>query len=238
MTEPLLTAQQVGHRVRGRTILTDISLDVRPGERIALTGPSGSGKTTLLTILAGLIAPTTGQVRLDGRSVTDPAVRGRISLVLQGSGLIGLLTAAENVEVALRASGHRPADAIRIAAGTLESLGLGPFTDHLVGRLSGGQQQRVAVARGLALRPAVLLADEPTAEQDAEHEEVVLRQVLNVEDGAAVVIATHDPDVAKRCDRVLTLTDGRQVATEAGADDHQLGTGPDIVNIDTGWTDR
>ncbi|MGH8833448.1 MAG: ABC transporter ATP-binding protein [Actinomycetes bacterium] len=223
MTEPLLTAHQVGHTVRGRTILTDVSLDVRPGERVALTGPSGSGKTTLLTILAGLIAPTTGTVLLAGRPVTAPASRGRITLVLQGYGLIGLLTAAENVEVALRASGHRPADAMRIAARTLESLGMDPFADHLVDRLSGGQQQRVAVARGLALRPVILLADEPTAEQDAEHEEVVLRQVLNAEDAAAVVIATHDPDVAKRCDRVLTLTDGRQVHT--GADSRPLESG-------------
>jgi putative ABC transport system ATP-binding protein len=209
MTEPLLIAQQVGHTVRGRTILADVSLTIRPGERIALTGPSGSGKTTLLTLLAGLIVPTTGEIRMAGAPVTAPASRRRVTLVLQGYGLIGLLTAAENIEVALRASGHRPVEAMRIAAETLELLGVAPFADHLVDQLSGGQRQRVAVARGLALRPAVLLADEPTAEQDAEHEEVVLRQVLNPPEGTAVVVATHDPDVAKRCDRVVALADGR-----------------------------
>lgn len=198
----------------GRTILSDVSLRFEPGETIAVIGPSGSGKTSLLTALAGIQRPDAGEVRLHGRPRTAP---GReVALVLQGYGLLSLLTASENVQVTLRAAGEKPADAVREAERALEMIGLAPFAGHLVEEMSGGQQQRVAVARALALRPLVLLADEPTAEQDPAHRELVVERLLHreVPDGA-VVIATHDPQIAARCDRVVEVHQGRVVRRDA-----------------------
>jgi putative ABC transport system ATP-binding protein len=125
-------------------------------------------------------------------------------------GLVSLLTAAENIEVVLRATGRSPAEARLTAAEALESVGLEPFAAHLVDQLSGGQQQRMAVALALARRPAAILADEPTAEQDPVHRDLVLDLLLAAADrGAALVIATHDAEVAERCDRIVRLRDGR-----------------------------
>ena len=206
----LLEADNLVLERAGRTILSDVSFRVEPGETVAVVGPSGSGKTSLLTALAGIQRPDSGQVRLHGRPRTTP---GReVALVLQGYGLLSLLTAAENIQVTLRAAGERPADAVREAEAALETVGLGPFAGHLVEELSGGQQQRVAVARALALAPEVLLADEPTAEQDPGHRELVVERLLHREHpGGAVVIATHDPEIAARCDRVVEVHAGRVV---------------------------
>ena len=118
----------------------------------------------------------------------------------------GIHTAAENIEIVLRAAGTRPAKAIAAAAAALAELGLADYADHLLQELSGGQQQRVAVARALAARPTLLIADEPTAEQDPVTREIVLARMLAVAaEGGAVILATHDPDVADRCDTVLRL---------------------------------
>lgn len=205
----LASVENVGFARAGQVILDDVSIGVGAGERVALVGPSGSGKTTLLTILAGLLQPDSGQVTTPTRS------NGRgpgTALVLQGYGLLGLLTAAENVEVALRAAGHPPAVAGERAAASLKELDLEAQADQLVGVLSGGQQQRVAVARALALEPLVLLADEPTAEQDPAHRELVVERLLQLQhpDGA-LVLATHDLAIAGRCDRVIELHGGRVV---------------------------
>jgi len=206
----LLEAEGLVLERSGRTILSEVSFRVEPGETVAVVGPSGSGKTSLLTALAGIQRPDAGEVRLHGRPRTTP---GReVALVLQGYGLLSLLTAAENIQVTLRAAGERPTDAISEAEQALETVGLGPFAGHLVEELSGGQQQRVAVARALALRPQVLLADEPTAEQDPAHRELVVERLLHREHpGGAVVIATHDPQIAGRCDRVVEVHQGRVV---------------------------
>ncbi len=185
----------------GRDIIVAFSLEVAPGERVALMGPSGSGKTTLLTTLAGLLPPAAGRVLVGGGPVGER--RDRVALVFQSYGLLSLLTAAENVEVALRAAGCSPAEAMGRAAAVLRRLKVDAFADHLVEELSGGQQQRVAVARALALRPEVLLADEPTAEQDPGHREIVLEELMGV--AATLIVATHDPDVAKLCDRIVEL---------------------------------
>ncbi|MEV0589228.1 ATP-binding cassette domain-containing protein [Nonomuraea sp. NPDC050310] len=192
-------------RAGGREIITDFTFDLRPAERVALMGPSGSGKTTLLTTLAGLLPPAAGRVMVRGVPLDEqPALRADLALIFQSYGLLSLLTAAENVEVALRAAGRPPAEAMERAAHALDRLRVERFADHLVEELSGGQQQRVAVARALALRPAVLLADEPTAEQDAGHRAVVLDELMNVTaEGTALLVATHDPEVAERCDRVI-----------------------------------
>jgi putative ABC transport system ATP-binding protein len=201
-----LEARGLRCEVGGRNLFEAVDLTVAAGESVALVGPSGSGKTTLLAALAGLGDPTAGEVWLDGEQVRAGHTAG-IVVVLQGYGLISLLTAAENVEVALRAAGSDAAGVREPAREALDQVLLGAHADQLVEELSGGQQQRVAVARALALRPHVLLADEPTAEQDRATRAVVLTRLFEVtEAGGALVIATHDPDVAERCDRILTLT--------------------------------
>ncbi|WP_372471401.1 ATP-binding cassette domain-containing protein [Micromonospora trifolii] len=146
-------------------VLTDISVTVRPGRVLALTGSSGAGKTTLLNAMAGLLRPRDGSVTVDGRPLRDRdhAVEHRIVLIPQDNGLAPILTAAENLQVALVAGGVTPPEALRQTAAMLDLLGLAGQADQLVEELSGGQQQRTAVARGLALRGGVLLADEVTS---------------------------------------------------------------------------
>jgi putative ABC transport system ATP-binding protein len=187
----------------GQLILAGLDVTVGPGESLAVTGPSGSGKTSLLAILSGLTAPTAGEVLIDGTRLTGFAGPAReVAVVLQGYGLVSLLTAAENIEVALRAAG-RPPTAARAA---LAGVGLDGHADQLVEELSGGQQQRVAVARALALTPRLLIVDEPTAELDPASRAVVLARIFGVTaHGGALVMATHDPEVAERCDRILDL---------------------------------
>ena len=203
---PLLEAEGLRVDRGGRTLFDGISLVVAPGERIAVTGPSGSGKTSLLAVLAGLAAPEAGRVRRAGQPVGPGRLPGQTAAVLQGYGLISLLTAAENIEITLRAAGMPAKEAMATAAGALEEVGLGEHADHLIQELSGGQQQRVAVARALASRPELLIADEPTAEQDAVTRELVLVRMFAITaDGGSIVVATHDPEVSARCHRVLSL---------------------------------
>lgn len=204
----VLEARGLGYRAGGQQILSGIDMTVSAGESIAVTGPSGSGKTSLLSILAGLAAPTSGTVLIDGQPLSGFAgPRLGVAVVLQGYGLVSLLTAAENVEVALRAAGRRPAAARRAALAALEQLGLQAHTNQLIGELSGGQQQRTAVARALALEPRLLIADEPTAELDPVARAVALARMFAVADGGgALVLATHDPEVSERCDHVLDLS--------------------------------
>jgi putative ABC transport system ATP-binding protein len=220
--DPLIRAHRVGYVRRGQVILDDVDLVVAPGERVALVGPSGSGKTTLLTLLAGLGTPDTGQVTVKPQLPGDS--RTGTALVLQGYGLLVLLTAAENIEVALRAAGHAPSTAMDRAARLLAELDLEAQADNLVGELSGGQQQRVAVARALALDPALLLADEPTAEQDPAHRELVVERLLHRDHpGAGLVLATHDPAIAARCDRVVEIHAGRVAEQEEPPNPTEVG---------------
>jgi putative ABC transport system ATP-binding protein len=212
---PLLEASGLRVDRGGRTLFRDLSLTVAPGERIAVTGPSGTGKTSLLSVLAGLAAPEAGMVLRAGMRVAAGRLPDRTAAVLQGFGLVSLLTAAENVEIGLRAAGIPARSAMDAAAQALAGLGLGDHADHLVQELSGGQQQRVAVARALAATPELLIADEPTAEQDAVTRELVLARMFAVASaGGAIVLATHDPEVAARCDRVISLA--RHLPTPAG----------------------
>jgi putative ABC transport system ATP-binding protein len=205
----MLEARGLSYQRDGQHILTGIDLTVAAAHSLAVTGPSGSGKSSLLAVLAGLSAPTEGSVLIDGKPLTGRAgPLDGVSVVLQGYGLVALLTAAENVEVALWAAGHPPASATSQALAALELLGLLPQARQLVHQLSGGQQQRTAVARALALQPRLLIADEPTAELDPDARALALTRILEVvAAGGALVLATHDPEVAERCDQVLDLAD-------------------------------
>ena len=220
----VLEARGLRYVIGGRLLLADFDLTVGPGERVAVVGPSGSGKTSLLALLAGLAAPAAGQVLLDGVPIVPGQVPPGVATVLQGHGLVSLLTATENIEIALFATGMPPAAAAAAAQQALAALGLAEHAGQLADELSGGQQQRVAVARALATRPAVLIADEPTAEQDSASRELVLSRMLGLADARtlragegdppepparSLILATHDPEVAQRCDRVVDLADLR-----------------------------
>ncbi|SNY65638.1 ABC transporter ATP-binding protein [Paractinoplanes atraurantiacus] len=195
-------------------VLRGVTVQANPGEILAVTGTSGAGKTTLLSAMAGLLPPVTGLVLADGEKVTDrdQAVKLGIVLIPQDNGLAAILTAAENISVAVIATGGTAAEARRRTAESLEPLGLSAQANQLIEELSGGQQQRTAIARGLALRGDVLLADEITSELDAANRQRVI-ELLKAEAarGVAVVFATHDPEAAAACDRELHLADGEAV---------------------------
>ncbi|MET8148770.1 ABC transporter ATP-binding protein [Actinoplanes sp. NPDC049668] len=197
-----------------RPVLTAVSVSARPGEILAVTGTSGAGKTTLLSAMAGLLPPASGQVLIDGTPLgdRDHAVSLGVVLIPQDNGLAAILTVAENISVAVIATGGTPAQARRRTAESLEPLGLSGQAGQLIDELSGGQQQRTAIARGLALRGDILLADEITSELDAANRQRVI-ELLRAEAtrGAAVVLATHDPEAAAACDRELHLADGEAV---------------------------
>ncbi|MFF5294426.1 ABC transporter ATP-binding protein [Paractinoplanes globisporus] len=197
-----------------RPVLTGVTVTARPGEILAVTGTSGAGKTTLLSAMAGMLPPAGGQVLIDGAPLgdRDHAVSLGVVLIPQDNGLAAILTAAENISVAVIATGGSPAEARRRTAESLEPLGLSGQANQLIEELSGGQQQRTAIARGLALRGDVLLADEVTSELDAANRQRVI-ELLRAEAtrGAAVVFATHDPEAAAACDRELHLADGEAI---------------------------
>ncbi len=207
-----LAADDIAYRRGGRTVLDGLSMSVDAGEMVAVVGPSGSGKSSLLAVLGGLEPPDGGTVRLDGAQlrIGDPVQRRRFGLVLQGYGLLTLLTAAENVEIALQARGVIGQEARLLAGDALTELGIAEVSRKLVEKLSGGQQQRVAIARALVTTPDVVLADEPTAELDHGSQDVVIDALRAAADGgAAVVLATHDPEVAAQCNRALRFHEGR-----------------------------
>ncbi|HEX9283121.1 MAG TPA: ABC transporter ATP-binding protein [Gemmatimonadales bacterium] len=201
-------------------VLAGVSLTLARGEIVALEGPSGSGKTTLLSVLGCILSPSAGKVVVDGTRVDScgprelAAVRRRaIGFVFQQFNLFPSLTALENVEYALNIKGMGGPAARREAEGVLTAVGLADRKDFLPRDLSGGQMQRVAVARALAARPPVLLADEPTANLDSHAGGQILdlfRRLVKQEN-QALLIVTHDPQVRTICDRVIQIRDGRLI---------------------------
>ncbi len=217
---PVVSARQVSKKVSSGdsalTIVDDISLDILPGESVAIVGASGSGKTTLLSLLAGLDRPSSGQVALLGRDLgaLDEDGRaglraGRVGFVFQSFQLLAGFTALENVMLPAELGGLPDARARALDA--LAQVGLSARVSHYPGQLSGGEQQRVAIARAFAGAPAVLFADEPTGNLDSATGARVIELLfeLNRARGATLVLVTHDAVLAQRCARVLRLKDGR-----------------------------
>jgi len=222
---PVLQAHDVSKEFReGREtvpVLRGVSLALEPGEVVALEGPSGSGKTTLLSILGCILSPSAGRVVVDGETVDGrrpdrlPAIRRRsIGFVFQQYNLFPALTALENVEYALNVKGVKGAAARTEAERALAAVELGDRLRFLPRDLSGGQKQRVAVARALAGKPPVLLADEPTANLDSQvgGQILTLFRDLAKRERRALLIVTHDPKVRAIADRVVQIRDGRLAA--------------------------
>jgi putative ABC transport system ATP-binding protein len=198
--------------------LRGIDLTIWRGDFATLAGPSGSGKTTLLSVIGGLDRPTAGEILIEGRSMggMDAAQLAelrlhKIGFVFQSYSLIPVLSALENVEFILRLLGLARAERLARARETLHEVGLAGLEDRRPARLSGGEQQRVAVARALAPRPAIVLADEPTANLDSGNagELIALMQRLNAASGITFLIATHDTRVIAHARRRIEMTDGR-----------------------------
>jgi putative ABC transport system ATP-binding protein len=207
--------------------LRGVSLDVEPGEFVAITGPSGSGKSTLMHILGCLDRPTSGQYVLDGQDVSRMSkdqlaeVRNRkIGFVFQGFNLLSRTTALDNVELPLLyRGGIRTAERHRRAIEALNAVGLGQRSDHHPNQLSGGQQQRVAIARALITQPSILLADEPTGNLDTRTsiEVMGIFQRLNKERGITVLLITHEHDIAEYGTRIISCRDGHIVSDKVVA---------------------
>ncbi len=229
MSETLIDVQRVSKQVADATgtltILHDIEFRLRPRESVAIVGASGSGKSTLLSILAGLDRPSAGTVVVAGTDLfaldedARAALRAQqMGFVFQSFQLLGNLNALENVMLPLELMGRH--DARAAATEMLRRVGLGERLAHYPKVLSGGEQQRVALARAFVVRPALLLADEPTGSLDFATGEKVMALMfeLNREAGTTLVLVTHDKGIAARCDRQLVIEAGRLVpGTVAGA---------------------
>ncbi len=220
MTDPTMTLTKASLSLDGNAgrvdILFDVSLTARKGETLGLTGPSGSGKSSLLMLMGGLERATSGQVTVLGHELGGMGEnalarfrRDHLGVVFQSFHLIPTMTALENVATPLELAGA--ADAFDRAAAELEAVGLADRQHHYPAQLSGGEQQRVALARAVAPRPDILLADEPTGNLDTTTGDAIMDLLFDLRDrhGATLILVTHAPELAARCDRVLTLRDGR-----------------------------
>jgi putative ABC transport system ATP-binding protein len=200
--------------------LTDINLQIAQAEFTTLVGPSGSGKTTLLNLVGGLDRPSAGSIVVGGSRIdtlsaaalADLRLR-RIGFIFQAYNLVPVLSARENVELVMELQGVGAVERAAASHAVLEEVGLGALADRRPAALSGGQQQRVAVARAIVSRPAVVLADEPTANLDSRTASDLLEtmKALNPKHGITFLISTHDPMVMKFARRLITLRDGRVI---------------------------
>jgi len=220
MTDPILSLTDATLTLDGNAgpvgILHGVTLSVGQGETVGLVGPSGSGKSSLLMLMGGLERATGGRVEALGQDLTpmteDSLARFRrdnMGVVFQSFHLIPTMTALENVATPLELAGRK--DAFDRAAEELAAVGLADRMQHYPGQLSGGEQQRVALARAAAPRPRILLADEPTGNLDEANGRAIMDLLFELRDrhGATLVMVTHAPELAARCDRVIRLRDGR-----------------------------
>jgi ABC-type lipoprotein export system ATPase subunit len=225
MTDPLVVGRDVW-KIYGAgdvavTALRGVNIEIHPGEMLAVMGPSGCGKTTLLNCLSGLDEISRGEVLIEGTNINTLSdvqkseFRSRkVGFVFQSYNLLPVLTVTENVEMPLLISGIPGREARERARTMLSELGLGDRADRLPAELSGGQQQRVSLARALVGRPAIVWADEPTGNLDAEgsHQVTTLLRDLNRTYHQTMVVVTHDATVAGTCDRTLRMNDGQFVS--------------------------
>jgi putative ABC transport system ATP-binding protein len=219
----MIELERVGKQYPGKrhvTALNDVSLVVARGETVSIIGPSGSGKSTLLHLVGGLDSPTSGDVRVDGRSLaglSDDQLtelrRDKIGFVFQFFNLLPTLTCLENVGLPLHLRGWRARDVDARARDLLSMVQLGARMHHRPDELSGGERQRVAIARALSVYPPIILADEPTGNLDSQtgHEILELFRDLHARLGTTLVLVTHDMRVAESCQRTVTVRDGRIV---------------------------
>jgi putative ABC transport system ATP-binding protein len=220
VTKVFLTDEVETHALSG------IHMDILKGEYVSIAGPSGCGKSTLLSILGLLDSPTDGSYVLNGRPVQGLSlperarIRNReIGFIFQSFNLIGDLTVYENVELPLTYRGMPASERKLAAMEALEKVGMGHRAKHLPSQLSGGQQQRVAVARALAGKPAVLLADEPTGNLDSKNGDSVMALLADLHKaGATIVMVTHDARFARNADRTIHIFDGRVVQEQVESD--------------------
>jgi putative ABC transport system ATP-binding protein len=227
MSEPIVVARGLTKTFEAGQVavhaLRGVDLEVGAGEFMALVGPSGSGKTTFLNLVGALDVASGGELRVLGRRLAELKRRERaelrlrsIGFVFQAYNLVPVLTALENVEFVLELQGRGRERRARALA-MLEELGLGDLAHRRPRELSGGQQQRVAVARAVAARPRLVLADEPTANLDGENAEILMHMMRDLRDklGMTFIFSTHDPRVVAHAVRVVTLVDGRVAKDEA-----------------------
>lgn len=219
MSDPILSLKDVSLSLRSNagmiSILKKITLDVPPSQSIGLVGPSGSGKSSLLMLLGGLEKVTSGHIEINGQNITnlseDKLARFRrdtMGIVFQSFHLIPTMTALENVATPLELMGQ--ADAFNKARDMLDMVGLSHRADHMPAQMSGGEQQRTALARAAVTRPKILLADEPTGNLDGPNGVAIMDLLFNLRDefGSTLILVTHAPELAQRCDRVVYLRDG------------------------------
>jgi putative ABC transport system ATP-binding protein len=205
--------------------LSNLNLQVKKGEFVAIMGPSGSGKTTLLNVLGCIDKPTSGKVLLDNVDVAGLAEsqlykirRNKIGFVFQTFNLLPYLNARENVELPMENNGKPKSQRSSRAKELLAMVGLSGREEHRPQRLSAGEQQRVAIARALANDPAIILADEPTGNLDTKNKQEIVRLLanLNLNQGTTIIVVTHDGQVASRTERMLLLSDGRITKEKQG----------------------
>jgi putative ABC transport system ATP-binding protein len=203
--------------------LSNVDLAIEQGAFVVVSGPSGSGKTTLLNIIGCLDDPTSGEIILEGENLTGLSEknlscrrRDYMGFIFQSYNLIPVLNAAENIEYIMKLQGRSQKECDARTLEVSQKLGIANLLGNLPNQLSGGQQQRVAVARAVAAKPKLILADEPTANLDSNSAEILMdmMQLLNEEEGVTVIFSTHDPMVISKAKRSIILKDGKIISDD------------------------